>query len=212
MINCCLRTPGWLRLLQHRAWHHTGDNRVLLTFDDGPHPVWTPYLLEILARFNLRGLFFLRGDHLQLHPETARLISTGGHWLGLHGMQHGSQLLRSRLAVRTELQVQQRQFEEVGLPRALFCRPPYGYYLPTYTGAAEDLKLTTMLWSLMIRDYRPLQPQLLQRRLLRLQQAGDIILLHDHAQGTPQLLEMLPGYLEASLARNVRFVLQGEEL
>jgi peptidoglycan-N-acetylglucosamine deacetylase len=212
MSDLFLRTPFWIRWYNRQALYQTGDKRILLTFDDGPHPRWTPQLLKTLDRFNLQGLFFLRGDHLQQYPDIAREAIDAGHQLCLHGMYHKSILLRSESVIREELQTQLRLFKELNLPTPIYARPPYGYFMRPYQRAVRSLLLTNMLWNLGVKDYKCENGKIILRRLLKLQQPGDIILLHDNSRCAGQMLTNLSDYIETSHERGIRFVSRGEKI
>jgi peptidoglycan/xylan/chitin deacetylase (PgdA/CDA1 family) len=66
----------------------TTDRTIALTFDDGPHPHYTPQLLAVLERYNVTASFFWLGQCVQRSPTTARTVYKQGHWLGLHGYDH----------------------------------------------------------------------------------------------------------------------------
>ncbi len=212
MSDLLLRTPFWLRWYDHQALYQTGDERILLTFDDGPHPQWTPQLLDILDRFNLRSLFFVCGNRLKQYPETARQIVTAGHELGMHGMYHKSLLFRSESAIREELMEEQLLFSEFNLPAARFVRPPFGYFFIPYKRAVRSLQLTSVIWNLTVKDYKCESENVILRRLLKLQRAGDVILLHDYSRCTGQLLSILSDYLTISQESGLHFVSHGEVL
>ncbi len=212
MSNYFYRIHPWLEKWYRRATYHTGDERLLLTFDDGPHPEWTRRLLAILTEFQVRAVFFLWGDRMQRHPELAPLLHAAGHQTGLHGMYHNSWRFHSRGDIRSELNTQLALFQQAELPSPHWVRPPYGACGPAYRRVVTELGLSTMLWRLAPRDYRARSGEQLLQRLWREQRPGDIVLLHDGATGTPHLLEVLPAYLEGSRARGLRFVAPGEDL
>jgi peptidoglycan-N-acetylglucosamine deacetylase len=212
MSDLFLRTPFWQRWYDPQALYQTGDARLLLTFDDGPHPRWTLQLVEILDRFEVQALFFLRGDHLQQYPEIARHTAAAGHQLCLHGMYHKSMALKSKSRIREELLAELNLFAKFQLPTPRYVRPPYGYFLFPYQRAVRSLNLTNVLWNLAIKDFSCDSSALIQQRLLKLQHPGDVVLLHDHARCTEQLLSILPEYLRISQQRGLRFVSRGEKL
>ena len=66
----------------------TGEKTIYLTFDDGPHPLITPKVLEILARYNAKATFFCIGNNVKLYPKTFELLQKEGHSVGIHTFNH----------------------------------------------------------------------------------------------------------------------------
>ena len=150
-----------------------------LTFDDGPHPVGTPLVLEALARRGVRATFFVIGKHAEEHPELVREIHAAGHLLGNHSHRHGhADALRGRRFWRGELERCNDAVEAAAGVRPTLFRPPMGVKSPLQAGAVRDLGLTAVTWSRRGRDGRRAEPQ---RILARLGDAGpgEILTLHD---------------------------------
>src|SRR6201992_1660156 len=85
-----VRTPWWLkRIFPRLIWNIPTKEKVLyLTFDDGPHPAATPYVLEGLARYNARATFFCIGKNVDAYPEIYRRVLLEGHRVGNHTQDH----------------------------------------------------------------------------------------------------------------------------
>jgi peptidoglycan-N-acetylglucosamine deacetylase len=124
----------------------TDQKRLALTFDDGPQPDWTPRVLEVLAKHDVRATFFVCGqsvdDYAYLHDD-----SIGVHEFGNHSWDHPELSLLDYDACRSQLErTQDIVHERLGTRPTLF-RPPYGYVGGSMLLAASDLRLTTVLWS-----------------------------------------------------------------
>lgn len=129
----------------------TDQKRIALTFDDGPKPDWTPRVLEILAKHDVRATFFLCGhcvrDHAELHAD-----SIGLHEFGNHTWDHPEMSLLDYDACRDQLQRTQDVIaERLGTWPTLF-RPPFGYLGGGALMAASELGLTTVLWTARMYD------------------------------------------------------------
>lgn len=146
--------------------------RLALTFDDGPNPVYTPAVLDILARRGARATFFVLGREVERYPDLLRAIARGGHEVGIHGYDHSSRDLPGQ-ARRTRDLLAAR-----GVTARLF-RPPRGHL-----GGRDALALAlagyrTVLWSLDARDSLRAEGKASARRDYAGVSAGEIVLMHD---------------------------------
>ena len=146
---------------------------VALTFDDGPHPIYTEKVLEILANHSATATFFLLGNACLQYPELVRNIIAAGHAIGIHGMDHSS-----RNIVR---QVQQccNALTKLGMHTKAF-RPPRGQ-LPAISFCGLALRgYTTFIWSHDRRDSLRAEGKWMNTVApICSIRAGDIILMHD---------------------------------
>ena len=162
----------------------TGRSEVALTFDDGPHPVSTRRVLEILATTRHRATFFVLGDKSRRHPEVLREIVAAGHALGIHGDRH-DRLHSFRTAGRVELDIARAQDSveaATGFRPRLF-RPPLGHTSPATVRGARRAGVTLVGWSARGYDgMRGADPAVVARRVARTLADGAIVLLHDAAE------------------------------
>jgi peptidoglycan/xylan/chitin deacetylase (PgdA/CDA1 family) len=174
-------------------------NTVALTFDDGPHPRSTPYLLDILAQHNARATFFLVGERVSRCPEVVRRMADEGHAIGVHGLRHRTMVLQKPAQVRNDIQEAIRSIEEAAgapLPFPRLLRPPYGFKTPLLGRMAARLGCRIIAWSLDPRDYDPISSDSLMARLAQKVSPGSIVLLHERpgesvtAQALPSLLKL----------------------
>jgi peptidoglycan/xylan/chitin deacetylase (PgdA/CDA1 family) len=173
---------------------------IYLTFDDGPDPVHTEPLLDLLARHDARATFFLIGDRAAVAPAVVERIRSEGHAIGNHSMTHPRM---RRLGLRAQL----RQIDEGdaalqridGLRRHAF-RPPNGKVTVSILLALLWRRHPLLLWSLDSQDYR-LDPEAVVTRLRTAPPAaGDILLFHDDAECALRALAvLLPDWQRAGL-------------
>jgi len=156
-----------------------------LTFDDGPNPVWTPRLLEILARHDVRATFFLLGSRAQAEPEMVRSIAAAGHLIGNHSWSHPNLALRGRKRIQEELAWTCDRLEQITGAPAKFFRPPFGARRPAVLRLAREMGMVPVLWNTMTSDWsEPAAERIAQRltrkidRLTRQGRAANIV-LHD---------------------------------
>jgi len=170
-----------------------------LTFDDGPHPVNTPKLLDVLqAVGGVKVTFFLLGQQAQAHPEIVRRIVQEGHTIANHSMTHAN---FRRLGVAAQL-TEIAQADQVlqafdGLRRHGF-RPPRGNATLTTIANAVLRRQKLFLWGFDSFDFRLSLPELTQRLSQYQPQGGDILLFHDDMATTVcALQEILPRWQAA---------------
>jgi peptidoglycan/xylan/chitin deacetylase (PgdA/CDA1 family) len=177
--------------------------QVGLTFDDGPHPEFTPALLDLLARHGAKASFFLVGARVDEHPEIARRIVGEGHAVGTHTYDH-VEITRLRGAALAEEVGRGRQAlrQHTGVDSALF-RPPRGRVDWSRLRAVARLGYVVVHWSKTYSDYRTDGPGPLRARMEAApMSARDIVLLHDH---NPHTLAALETAIPAAQARGLAF-------
>ncbi len=125
-----------------------------LTFDDGPNPLWTPRLLEILARHQVQATFFVVGSYAQRQPELLRRMAAAGHGIGSHAWSHRNLAVTSSTKIREELKRTQQTIEQILGQPVRFFRPPFGGRRPAVFRIARQMGLTPVLWNTMTSDWK----------------------------------------------------------
>ena len=154
----------------------TRDAIAALTFDDGPHPHFTPPLLEILAHYQVRATFFMLGEAAQKYPDLVRQVAQAGHIIGNHSWDHPKFPLISRRARRQQLHACERAIAPYG--QRLF-RPPFGQQNDASRFDAWWLGYQVINWNLDSRDWIDDDAHSIADRLVNQIHSGSIILLHD---------------------------------
>lgn len=124
-----------------------------LTFDDGPNPVWTPRLLDVLGRHGVRATFFMLGSRAQAEPGLVMRIAAEGHLIGNHSWSHPNLALAAASRVREELARTKETLEQISGRPVRHFRPPFGARRPAVFRIARSLGLTTVLWNAMTSDW-----------------------------------------------------------
>ncbi len=175
----------------------------LLTFDDGPHPDFTPQVLDILKEHNIRAIFFVVGEKAEKHPEIIKRIINEGHLVGNHSFSHNKFLAMFPTTTLIEdLEKCQVVLKKItGEENKLF-RAPIGYTNPNFARAIKVLKLHSIGWSLRSYDTLKKDKKELLNRLVSKTKPSDIVLLHDNL---PQTVSMLNEYIEKSKGNGILF-------
>jgi peptidoglycan/xylan/chitin deacetylase (PgdA/CDA1 family) len=153
------------------------EGAVGLTFDDGPHRVGTPAVLEILARHGATATFFVVGEQIRRTGGLLEEIVAAGHAVAVHGDRHRGLL---RLAPRVLAEDLDRATDAIGLVGCGLHRAPYGVYSAAALRDVRRRGWTPLLWSRWGRDWRArATPAGVAREVTRSLTAGDVLLLHD---------------------------------
>ena len=154
-------------------------NFVSLTFDDGPDPIYTPLILDILKDYDIKASFFLIGRHAEKYPEIARRIGKEGHDIGNHTYSHRSLVPLSQERTDLEILRAEEAIEAATGLRPYFFRPPRGIYSSHAREFLRERQYSIVLWSLSTKDWIELSARDLETNVLKKVKAGDIILFHD---------------------------------
>jgi peptidoglycan-N-acetylglucosamine deacetylase len=177
--------------------------QVALTFDDGPHPKYTPQLLAILRKYNAKATFFVVGKQSELYPNLVKQEVAEGHSIGNHTYHHINLTKIPQEDVATEIKACGDVIRHItGRAPHLF-RPPGGDYDNNVAIAAEALGYTMVLWTDDPGDYASPGEKVIERRLLDRIGDGGIILIHD---GVQQTIDVLPQILDHLRQRGYKFV------
>lgn len=184
-----------------------GRNReVALTFDDGPHPLYTQTILKTLEKNNVRATFFLRGSMAQRHPELVKAIIDKGHEIGNHTFSH-KHIKKMRYGeLSREFEQANRTIQNITKTSPRFLRPPYGELSISLLKYVFFNKMKIVMWSIDSNDSYDKSPTDIRNRLKAIK-GGDIILLHEDYCHT---MESLPSIVEDIKAKSLNFVLVSE--
>ena len=154
----------------------TADPVCSLTFDDGPDPVWTPKVLEILREYRARATFFMVGEGAVIYPDIVERVARDGHAIGNHSWSH----LAFPLIPLVEQWKQIRKCQSVIMPygQRLF-RPPYGMNNTKSNMLAFLQGFKTIGWSFSPEDWCEVSSKVIEKRIVKNIKAGSIFLLHD---------------------------------
>ena len=153
---------------------------VALTFDDGPSPVYTGEILDLLHQYQAKATFFVLGEKVEQYPEIIKAMIRGGHEVGNHTFDHvrltkASQRVREQELERTELDL-----ELLGCPRTgQLVRPPYSDFDKRLVSFLKHNHQELALWSVDSGDWQGLDTPTIVRNVLDRVKNGSIVIFHD---------------------------------
>lgn len=162
--------------------------RVALTFDDGPHPVYTPKLLELLEQEQVPATFFLLGQNVEAYPEVVEEIAGKGHLIGNHTYHHVEITSLSEEQACLEIDETSRLIEELTGSGTEYVRPPFG----TWNEGLEDrLDLIPVMWTVDTLDWTTENVDWIVERTMADAGENAVILMHDSYESTVRAVERL---------------------
>lgn len=167
---------------------------VALTFDDGPFVSKTPKILEILQQNDCRATFFSLGKYVSNHPELAQQVLAAGCELGSHSWFHSKQTALSAEERAEDFARVAKAFEEATGSAPYLFRAPYGAIDDAVKADLVNQNMISVLWSLDTEDWRASSADAVYKSVMDVVRDGDIILMHENAEYT---VEVLPRILAA---------------
>jgi len=198
------KTPTWLGgLFPNILWNiETDAKEIYLTFDDGPVPEATPWVLEQLEKYNAKATFFMVGDNIKKHNELFTTVVEHKHTVANHtfnhlnGWQTGSQVYSDNVGKAEEL---------IGASSSQLFRPPHGRLKwSQYRDIKKNYKV--VMWDVLSGDFNnSLSAEKCLTRSIDATSTGSIIVFHDSAKTIEKLKYVLPRYLEHFAALDFTF-------
>ncbi len=166
------------------------EKTVYLTFDDGPIPQVTPWVLETLAQYGIHATFFCTGDNIARNPQLFASLRAAGHQVGNHTMSHVK-------GINMNTPDYLRNIEKANdLIQSPLFRPPHGFIRPSQFTAIKE-KYTTVMWDVVTRDYSShLNGEQVLDNVRRYTRNGSIIVFHDSLKAEKNLRYALPRAIE----------------
>lgn len=204
-----VRTPFFIKkLAPNIIWELPNtSNSIYLTFDDGPHPEITPWILDQLKKFQAKATFFCLGKNIEKHPAIVQQMLLDGHTIANHGYDHlNGWKIKDDVYFQDFLKTQQMLLPFNEKKTTLF-RPAYGKIKPSQMALLQkatpnDLKIIN--WSLMPGDFDTAIHSISCFRNLQRVQQGDIIVLHDNEKSWKHIAFCLPLFLEFCKTKQIQ--------
>ncbi|MFI3330681.1 MAG: polysaccharide deacetylase family protein [Rikenellaceae bacterium] len=185
------RPPKFIkRLMPSLVWNMEGEKDVFLTFDDGPTPGVTEWVLEELSKHNAKATFFCLGKNAEQYPDLHQAIVDAGHKVGNHTYSH-----QKGWGMSLENYVEDIDFANQILKSDLF-RPPYGRIKPSQARVISE-RYNMIMWDVLSRDYSSMiTPKKCLENVTKYVREGSIVVFHDSNKSLTNLHYVLPKVLD----------------
>ncbi|MFC0393140.1 polysaccharide deacetylase family protein [Paenibacillus mendelii] len=187
-------------------------NEIALTFDDGPDPVYTSQLLDLLKKYNAKATFFVVGIHAERNPELLRRMHEEGHVIGIHNYVHKSNWFMRPGTVKKQIHRTSEIIKKATGERTVYYRPPWG--IVNLFDFSNLGYLQIILWSALFGDWRSrVGSDRLHKRMMKKLRPGEVLLLHDcgatlgaDRDAPANMLAALEPFLDAGKQRGYEFI------
>lgn len=171
---------------------NSNSRTAILTFDDGPHPINTPEILDLLKMKGIKATFFVIGKNVQMYPNIIKRISDEGHNIGIHSYYHNPSftIMRKKSLFKDICKCKKLLEELTQKPIVLF-RPPYGVTNPNIGRVIRSMNLKSIGWSIRSFDTIFSNEDIIVNKIIRKLSPGAIILLHDRLDNSLSILTKL---------------------
>ena len=196
-----VKTPNFIQsLFPNFTWRVPAEDKVLyLTFDDGPIPRVTPWVLEQLAAYNAKATFFCVGDNIKKHPEVLQQVIDAGHSVGNHTMNHLNGWTTDNLPYFHNIR------HCANLTHSVLFRPPYGKLRPRQAQFLQR-HYRIVMWDVLSGDFDPnLSEEQCLANVVNNVEPGSIVVFHDSYKAEEKLRYALPRTLEHFAQLGYRF-------
>jgi peptidoglycan-N-acetylglucosamine deacetylase len=187
-----VKTPALIKsFFSDHIWDiNTPEKEIYLTFDDGPIPVVTPWVLDILAKYSFSATFFCVGENVRKYPKILERISTEGHAIGNHTYNH-----MNGWVTGSDDYIQNMRLCDEFIDTKLF-RPPYGKLKPFQSHQIrEDKKI--VMWDILSGDFDPnISAEKCIDNVISNYVPGSIIVFHDNVKSFDKLKIVLPAVFD----------------
>lgn len=172
----------------------TETKKIALTFDDGPHPVYTEEMLEVLEEAQVPATFFLLGQNIEGNEEVVRAIAENGHLIGNHTFHHVQITGLPKEQAYEEIDQTSRLIEKLTGKGTEYVRPPFGTW---NEGLESNLDLIPVMWTIDTLDWTTKNVDTIVNHVVKNAGENDIILMHDSYKSTVQAVERIISLLKA---------------
>jgi peptidoglycan/xylan/chitin deacetylase (PgdA/CDA1 family) len=198
-----VKTPSLVKRLNPSwVWSFPQEtNAVYLTFDDGPIPEVTPWVLDTLKECNMKATFFCIGENVRKHPELFRRIIAEGHSVGNHTNQHLNGWVTNTESYISDFEAASEILKQNNSDResnsSLLFRPPYGKLKPVQSKKIKQKGYSIVMWDVLSFDWdQSISPEKCLENVRLNLEPGSIIVFHDSLKAEKNLRYTLPETLE----------------
>ena len=171
--------------------NRSAGKRVALTFDDGPHPIFTGRILDILERYNVKATFFVVGQNVENYPRAFERLADSECEIGNHTYTHKNIGNMSEDELLVELERTEKAIEGISRRHTLLLRPPEGHFGDVVQRVSVVRGYDIILWSIDTLDWAHTSASNMAKKVISSVSDGDIILMHDYTSGGAHTCEAL---------------------
>ncbi len=199
------KTPSiFQQLMPSRLWRIPNQqNKLYLTFDDGPIPGLTDWLLDLLKAKEAKATFFCVGENIKNHPELFKRLIKEGHAIGNHTFNHLNGFETPKDIYLKNIEITDETIKEQGQETDLF-RPPYGRL--KYIQRKELIQKRIIMWDVLSKDYlQTIQPEAVLKGTIQATEPGSIIVFHDNWKAEQNMKYAVPRFIDHFQERGFTF-------
>lgn len=189
---------------------HTNEKTIALTFDDGPHPRYTPQILDILAEYDIKATFFTIGQNVELYSDLVKAEYEAGHEIANHTYSHSNMKNLTASQMYNEINAAEKAVYEKVEYRTTLLRPPGGLFGDTLCKVAAENDYTVVCWSVDTLDWAHTPSDKIIENVLSSVKGGDIILFHDYVSGESPTIKALETIIPTLIDEGYQFVTVSE--
>ena len=196
--------PKILKLMFSEFYWNTTNNKVLLTFDDGPNPGSTEIILKKLSDEKVKGLFFCVGDNVEKYPELIKEIISEGHSIGNHTFNHKILNMITKQEKNYQIESVNKIFLDKYGIRLQYFRPSHGRFQISTYKLMKQHNLKNIMWSLLTYDYKN-DLSIVKFAVKKYLRTNSIIVLHDSNKSKNIIIDSLNVIVDEVRLRNYQF-------
>ena len=202
-----VKTNKWIKkVFNNLVWDiPNSDKKIYLTFDDGPIPDVTEWVLDLLKLEEIKATFFCIGDNIKKHPEVYKRILAEGHQTGNHTFNHLNGWKTNTKSYLENFKLSETEHSKLNTEHSFLFRPPYGKIKPSQSKAIRQLGYKIIMWDVLSYDFDPtISVEKCLENVISNTEQGSIIVFHDSLKAEKNLKYALPKAIQ--ILKNRGFV------
>ena len=185
------------KIFYNQIWEiPNSDKKIYLTFDDGPIPEITEWVLDVLKSEGIKATFFCIGNNIQKHPEVYKKILSEGHQIGNHTFNHLNGWKTNTKSYLGNFKLCETEHLKLNTEHSFLFRPPYGKIKPSQSKAIRTLGYKIIMWDVLSGDFdTTITPEKCLKNVLDKTTNGSIVVMHDSEKAKDKIFYTLPKIL-----------------